>query len=53
MARTERTMVQITPDLRAEIEKAAAEQRLSLAAVIRQALLDWATQRVSQRTEAA
>jgi len=51
MARTERMMVQITPDLRAEIEKAAAEQRLSRAAVIRQVLLDWATQRVTKRAE--
>ena len=51
MARSERLMVQITSDLRAEIEKAAAEQRLSLAAVIRQALLDWATRRVTKRAK--
>jgi hypothetical protein len=45
--RSEEMLVRVTPELRAEIEKAAAEQRQSLASVMRDALLSWAEKRIS------
>jgi len=39
MGRTEAMLVRVTPELRSEIERAAAEGRRSAAAVIRSALL--------------
>jgi predicted HicB family RNase H-like nuclease len=54
MARTEGfIVVRMTPELRAEIELAAAEERRSLASVARQALLDWAASRLAERATAA
>ena len=38
---------------RSEVERAAAEERRSLASVIRHALLEWASQRISARAKAA
>ena len=38
-ARSEEMLVRVTPELRAEIERAAEEERRSLASVIRHALL--------------
>jgi hypothetical protein len=51
--RTEEFTIRMTPELKAEIEAAAAEERRSLASVARQALLDWAAQRLADRAKAA
>jgi predicted HicB family RNase H-like nuclease len=51
--RSEGFVVRMTPELRAEIELAAAEERRSLASVARQALLDWAAQRLAERAREA
>ena len=51
--RNEEITVRMTPELRAEVERAAAEERRSLGAVIRCALLDWACERVQHRDRAS
>ena len=45
MARLERLTVQVAPDVRAEIESAAASEEVSAAAIVRQAIRDWAIRR--------
>ncbi len=50
MSQTEPLMVRVSPELRAQIELAAAEERRSLSATIRNVLADWVTERgVSDR----
>jgi hypothetical protein len=51
MARLERLTVQVAPDVRAEIESAAANEEISAAAVMRQALRDWAIRRQVERAQ--
>jgi hypothetical protein len=51
MARLERLTVQVAPDVRAEIESAAAREEISAAAVMRQALRDWAIRRAVERAQ--
>jgi predicted HicB family RNase H-like nuclease len=46
MSQTEPLMVRVSPELRAQIELAAAEERRSLSATIRNVLADWVTERV-------
>jgi hypothetical protein len=53
MARLERLTVQLAPEVRAEIESAAGEKEISAAAIMRQALRDWATRRAVERTREA
>ena len=52
MARLERLTVQVAPDVRAEIESVAAKDEISAAAVMRQALRDWALRRAVERAQA-
>jgi hypothetical protein len=51
MARLERLTVQVAPDVRAEIESTAANEEISAAAVMRQALRDWAIRRAVERAQ--
>ena len=51
MARLERLTVQVTPDVRAEIEAAASKDEVSYAVIMRQALRDWAIRRAVERTQ--
>jgi hypothetical protein len=51
--RTEEFTIRMTPELKAEIELAAADERRSLASVARQVLLDWAARRMAKRARKA
>jgi len=51
MARLERLTVQVAPDLRAEIKAAASKDEVSYAAIMRQALRDWAIRRAVERAQ--
>jgi hypothetical protein len=45
--------IRVSPQIKAEIEAAAAEERRSLAAVARNVLLDWASRRMAKRARKA
>jgi hypothetical protein len=47
MALTEEMVVRVPPELRAEIERAAAEDHRSRAGIIREALFAWSAQRAA------
>jgi hypothetical protein len=49
MAKLERLTVQVAADVRAEIESAASKDEVSCAAIMRQALRDWAIRRAVER----
>jgi Ribbon-helix-helix protein, copG family len=51
MGRLERLSVQVESDVKTEIESAAAKEEISAAAIVRQAIRDWAIRRQVERAQ--
>jgi len=47
-ARTERLTFHLTPDLRRELDRAAADEGRAVADVVRRIVLDWVAERVTR-----